>query len=85
MVQATVPDKSWEGVSAHVFWKWGTSALFYMKIVKLDVVSYLCQTSAKARSRRRKNTSRLVWRVGLFTPIVNSADRILGTKAIFMQ
>ena len=41
-------DESWEDVSAHDFWKWGTSNIFDMKIINLDAGSYLCQTSAKA-------------------------------------
>ena len=34
--QATVTDKSWAGVSIHVFWNWDTSSILYMRIVNLD-------------------------------------------------
>ena len=54
MGQATVPDESQADVSVHGFWKWGTTALFYMLIVNLDAVSYLRQTSAKALATAEK-------------------------------
>ena len=45
--QATVPDESHVDVSIHGFWKWGTTTLFDMRVVNLDAVSYLHQTSTK--------------------------------------
>ena len=46
--QAIVTDESREDVSIHVFWKWGTSALFNMKIFNLYTDSYLRHMSEKA-------------------------------------
>ena len=48
MGQATVPDESRADVSAHGFWKWGTTALFDMQNFNFDAGSYLRHTSAKA-------------------------------------
>ena len=45
--QAMVPDESRADVSVHGLWKWGTTALFDMRIVKfrcgLLPASYLCK------------------------------------------
>ena len=46
--QAMVPDDSQVDISFLRLWKWGTTALFDMRIVNLDAGYYLCQTSAKA-------------------------------------
>ena len=46
--QANIPDESRVDSSVPVVWKWGTSSLYDMQIVNLDVGSYLHQTSAKA-------------------------------------
>ena len=46
--KATAPNESREDVSVHGLWKWGTYALFDMRIVNLDTVSYLSQSYAKA-------------------------------------
>ena len=53
--QATVPDKSRADASIHGLWKWGTTDLFDMRIVNLDVGSYLRQTSAKALAMAEKD------------------------------
>ena len=47
-------DESWADVSIHGFWKWGTTALFEIRIVNLDVSFYLYQTSVKALSTAEK-------------------------------
>ena len=52
--QATVPDDSRADVSVHGFWKWGTTALFDMRIVNLYVGSYLRHTSANALTTAEK-------------------------------
>ena len=54
MGQATVSGESRADISAHGFWKWGTTAFLDMRIVDLDVVSYLYQTSARALARAEK-------------------------------
>ena len=52
--QATMPDELRVDLSVRGFWKWGTSALFDIKIDNLDAGSYLCQTSVKALSMSEK-------------------------------
>ena len=42
--QVVVPAESRADVSAHGFWKRGTTAMFGIRIVKLDAVSYLLMT-----------------------------------------
>ena len=54
MGQAIVPDDSRADLYVYIFWKWGTTALFDMRIVNLDTVSYLRQTSAKALATAEK-------------------------------
>ena len=49
-----VPDESQEDASVHGLWKWGTTAIFDMQIVKLYAGSYLCQKSAKALATSKK-------------------------------
>ena len=46
--KAKAPDESHADVAVHGFWKWGTSAFFYMQISNLDAGSYLKQKSDKA-------------------------------------
>ena len=41
-------------VSVHGFWKWGTTALFDMRIVNLDAGSFLRQMPAKALATAEK-------------------------------
>ena len=42
--QVVVPVESRSHVSAHGFWKRGTTAMFDIRIVNLDAGSYLCMT-----------------------------------------
>ena len=68
-------------VSAHGFWKYGISALFDMKIVNLDVGSYLSHTSAKVLAflEKEKNDKYLqpcLERRYYFTPMVYSTNEI---------
>ena len=46
--QVAVPAESREDVSAHGFWKRGTTSMFDIIIVNLDAVSYLRMTPTKA-------------------------------------
>ena len=83
-------DESQADVSIHGFWKWGTYALFDMQIINLDVVSYLCQTSAEnlAMAEKEKKDNYLqpcIERRHYFTFMVYSADRITGTEAVAAQ
>ena len=52
--QVVVPAESRADVSAHVFWKWGTTAMFDTRIVNLDVGSYLRMTPEKALAKVEK-------------------------------
>ena len=77
-------------VSVHGFWKWGTTALFDMRIFNLDAVSYLRQTSAKAletadKKKKDKYLQPCLERRHSFTPMVHSADGITGTYSVVVQ
>ena len=88
--QSLVPDELRPDASVHGFWKWGTTALFDMQIVNLDVGSYLCQTSAKAlttagKEKKYKYLQPCQGCRRSFTLMVYSADRIPGTEAVLAQ
>ena len=74
-------------VSVHGFWKWGTTALFDMRIVNLDAVSYLRQTSAKSlgtaeKEKKDKYLHSYLECLRSFTPMVYSTDGIPGMESI---
>ena len=52
--QVVVPAESRADVSAHGLWKRGTTALFDIRIINLDVGSYLCMTPGKALAKAEK-------------------------------
>ena len=52
--QVVVPAESRADVSAHGFWKRGTTAMFNIQIVNLDAGSYLCMTPEKALAKVEK-------------------------------
>ena len=54
LVQVKVPAESRSDVSAHSFWKRGTTAMFDIQIVNLDVGSYLRMTPKKALAKAEK-------------------------------
>ena len=54
LVQVQVPALSRADVSAHGFWKWGTTVMFDIRIVNLDVGSYLCMTPEKDLAKAEK-------------------------------
>ena len=77
-------------VSVHGFWKWGTNALFDVRIVNLDAGSYLPQTSEKAlataeKDKKDKYLQPCLERRRSFTPMVYSADGIPRTEAVAEQ
>ena len=51
----TVPAESRADVSAYVFWKWGTTAMFDIRISNIDVGSYLCMTPENALAKPEKD------------------------------
>ena len=75
--QVALPAESRAGVITHGFWKPGTTAMFYIIIVNLDVVSYLCMTHKKALAKTKKSNNYLYLQDCLdcrcyFTPMVYS-------------
>ena len=88
--QVVVPEESRADVSAHDFWKRGTTAMFYFRIVNLDAGSYLCMTPAKTLEKADKQNKDLYLQACLehgstFTPMVYSADGIPGSEALATQ
>ena len=88
--QVEVPAEPRAEVSAHGFWKRGTTAIFYIRIVNLDAGSYLRMTPEKALAKAEKENKCLYLQVCLerrrtFTTMVYSADRILGAEALAAQ
>ena len=87
MLQATVPDESRADVAVHGFWTWVTSALFDMRIVNLDEVSYMCQTYVKSmetaeKENKDKYVQPCLYPRRTFTPMVYSMDEISVTEAV---
>ena len=88
--QVLVPAESRADVSAHVFWKRGTTAMFDIRIVNLDAGSYLCITPEKYLAKAEKENNYLYLQTCLeprrnFTPMVYSADGIPGVEALAAQ
>ena len=84
--QVVVPAELRADVRAHGFWKRGTTAMFDIRIVNLDVGSYLRMTPEKALAKAEKEKKDLYLQAGLerrstFTPMVYSADVIPGAEA----
>ena len=88
--QVQVPAESRADVSAHGFWKRGTTAMFDIQIVNLDAGSYLHMTPGTALAKAEKEKKFLYLQACLesrrtFTPMVYSADRIPGAEALAVQ
>ena len=88
--QVVVPAESRAGVSAHGFWKRGTTTMFNIRIVNLDTGSYLRMTPEKALAKAEKENKDLYLQACLerrinFTPMVYSADKIPGAEALAAQ
>ena len=54
LVQVAVYVESRAGVSAHGFWKQGTNTMFDIKIINLNIGSYLCTTPQKSLEKAEK-------------------------------
>ena len=85
-----MPDESRVYVSVHGFWMWGTSDLFDMQIVNLDVGSCLGQTSTKALAtakseKKDKYLHPCLERKCSFTTIIYSAYAIPRTEIVAAQ
>ena len=88
--QVVLPAESRVDVSAHSFWKWGTTAMFDIRIVNLDAGSYLRMTPEKALAKAKKQKKDLYLHACLelrrtFTPMFYSADGIPGAEALAAQ
>ena len=88
--QVQVPAESRADVSAHGFWKRGTTAMFDIRIVNLDVGSYLRMTPEQDLAKAKKEKKDLYLQVfqdrrHTFTPMVYSADGIPGAEALAAQ
>ena len=86
-VQVVVPAKSRADISAHGFWTRGTTAMFDIRIVNLDVGYYLRMTPEKAFAKAEKEQKDLYLQACLerrrtFTPMVYSANGIPGAEAL---
>ena len=84
--QVVVPAESRAGVSAHIFWKRGTTAMFDIRIVNLDAGFYLRMTQEKALAKAGKEKKDLYLQTCLecrrtFNPMVFSADVIPRAEA----
>ena len=85
-----MPEELEADVSAHGFWKQGTTAMFDILIVNHDTVSYLLMTPEKALEKAYKEKKDLYLQACLerrrnFTPIVYSVDGIPGAEALAAQ
>ena len=90
MGQVVVPAESRADVSAYGFWKRGTTTMFDIRIISLDVGSYLRMTPEKALPKAEKEKKDLYLQACLecrstFTPMVYSADGIPGAWALAAQ
>ena len=77
-------------VSFHGFWKWGTTAMFDIRIINLDTGSYLRMRPEKALAKAEKEKKDLYLQACLdrrrtFTPMVYSGGRIPGAEALAAQ
>ena len=85
--KVVVPAESRADVSAHGFWKRGTTTMFDIRIVNLDAGSYLRMTPEKALAKAEKEKKDLCLQACLksrqtFTPMVYSAEGIPGAEAL---
>ena len=85
--QVELPAYSRADVSSHGFWKWGTTAMFDIIIVNLDVGSYLHMTPEKDLAKEKKEfyLQDCPERRSTFTPMVYSADGIPGVQSLAAQ
>ena len=86
--QVEIPAESKEDIIAHKFWKRGTTAMFDIIVVNLDVGFYLNMTSEKALAKAEKENKDLYFQDCLehrrtFTPMVYSAYGIPGATVCY--
>ena len=61
--QVVIPAESRADVSAHVFWKRGTTEMFDIRIFNLNAGSYLRMTPEKDLSKAKKENKDLSFRI----------------------
>ena len=88
--QVEVPAESRAEVSAHGFWKRGTTAMFDIQTVNLDVGYYLRMTPEKDLAKAEKEKKDLYIQACLerrwtFNPMVYSTDGIPGAEDLAAQ
>ena len=88
--QVEVPAESRADVSAHGFWKRGTTAMFDILIFNLNTGSYLHMTTEKDIAKEEKENKYLYIQACLerrrtFTNMVYAADIIPGAEALAAQ
>ena len=89
-VQVVVPAELRADVSAHGFWKRGTTVMFDIRIVNLDAGSYLRMTPEKALAKAEKEKKDLYLQACLdhritFTPTVYYVEVIPIAEALAAQ
>ena len=87
--QVVVPAVSRADVSAHGFWKRGTTTMFDIRIINLNAGSYLRMTPEKALAKAEKEKKDLYLQACLerrtFIPMVYSGDGIPGAESLAAQ
>ena len=88
--QVVVPAELRADVSTHGFWRRGTTVIFDIQIVNLDVGSYLHMTPEKALAKTDKRKMDFYLQACLelrrtFTTMVYSPDGIPGAEALAAQ
>ena len=88
--QVAVPAESRADINANGFWKWGTIAMFDIRISNLDTGSYLHMTPKKALVKTERGKKYLYLQYFLdsrcyFTPVVYSANKIPEVEALAAQ
>ena len=68
--QVLVPAESRADLSAHGFWKQGTTAMFNIRIVNLDAGSYLRMTPEKALTKAEKKRSNCTFRLACIVEVL---------------
>ena len=88
--QVAIPTESRADVSAHGFWKRGTTPMFDIIIFNLYVGSYLHMITEKSLAKAEKDKKNLYLQACLecrhyFTPMVYSVDGIPRAEALSAQ
>ena len=88
--QVQLPAETRADISAHGFWKWGTTTMFEIRIINLDAGSYLSMNPEKTLAKADKENKDLKLQACLerrrtFTPMVYCVDGIPRAEALAAQ